>query len=259
MKQTTNTRHILPLTALAALAFAANPAQAAITLLGTGFADTINGGPGDFTLTSGIYSYSYAAGATSDMLVISISSEKSGEAYSVSYGGQAMTIATQSSAGSGTNIWYLADPSASGSIAIDFSSVGSVNSIGLGIASLNGEGEEIAFDNGVSDDATASIDITTNFDDSFVMFAGDANDVGGNPQVNAPLTSIYGGVGNIGSSQAAAGYQNGVAAGANTYTWSPNSQARGISAAAFYAPVPEPSSAALIGLGGLALILRRRK
>lgn len=247
------------------VAFAA-PAQSAISVLATDSAVTAaNSGPGDFTLSAqgagtrdGIYSYSFAAGATSDMLVVSISAEASNEIYSVSYGGVGMTLATESSVGSGTSIWYLANPSATGSIAIDYTGKTTVNGIGLGIASLFGNGQEIALDNGVSGSGTNSINTTTNFDDSFVMFAGDANSTAGSsPTLASPLTTIFAGPADIGSNTAAAGYENMVAAGSNSYSWTQNAEPRGISAAAFYA-VPEPHAAALLGLGGVLLLVRRR-
>lgn len=184
----------------------------ALTVLSTDSAVTAaNSGPGDFTLTDqgpgtrdGIYSYAFNAGADSDMLVVSISTEASGEAWSVSYDGVEMTLATQSSAGSGTSIFYLANPSATGSIAIDFTAKGTVNGIGLGIASLDGEGQAIVFDNGVSDSGVDTIDITPNFADSFVMFAGDANSTaGGLPTLSSNLTEIYRGPQDIGSNTGA--------------------------------------------------------
>lgn len=253
----------------AVLALTVGSSQAAIVVLDTDSAVTAsNSGPGDFTRADtdgdsatrdGVYSYAFDAGATSDMLVIALSGEWSGGAYTVSYAGKAMSLATQNSTGSGTSIWYLAKPSATGSIAIDFTAKDPVNGIGLGIASLNGNGQEIAFDKGVSDAGEKTINITTNFADSFVMFAGDANTTNRNPSLNDPLTTIYAGPDDIGSNQAAAGYENGVAAGSNTYSWNPGTvdTERGISAAAFYA-VPEPASLAT-GLVGMLLIVGRRR
>lgn len=254
------------LLALVALGLATGVSQAAITVLATGSAVTAaNSGPGQFTLSSqgpgnrdGIYSFSFAAGATSDMLVVSVSVEASAEAWTVSYGGVDMFLATQSSVGSGTSIFYLPNPSATGSIAIDYTGKATVNGIGLGIASLHGNGEEIAFDDGVSTSGVASIGITTNFDNSFVMFAGDANSTTAPAStLGSSLTSIYSGISDIGSNTAAAGYENGVAAGLNTYSWTPAAEPRGISAAAFYT-IPEPGAALLGSLGLLALLRRRR-
>ena len=251
--------------AISGLLLTAGASQAAISVLATASAVTAaDSGPGNYTLSAegagirdGIYSYAFNAGANSDMLVVSVSTEASSEAWSVSYGGVTMNLATQSALGSGTSVFYLANPSATGSIAINFTAKTTVNGIGLGIASLNGQGEEIAFDNGVSANSTTTINLTTNFNDSFVIFAGDANTTSGSVSLSSPLTTIFAGPSDIGSNQAAAGYENEVAAGSNDYTWIPGGSARGISAAAFYA-VPEPSAALLGSLGLLALLRRRR-
>ena len=171
-----------------------------------------------------------------------------------------MTLATLSNnTASGTSIFYLANPSATGSVAIDFSAKSTVNGVGLGIASLNNSGNPIFFNDGVSASGTESIGITVNNAGSFVMFAGDANTTAGNPTLNSPLTTIFAGPEDIGSNQAAAGYQNGVTTGSKTYSWNvPTEDAeRGISVAAFSA-VPEPSTALLGGLGLLCLLRRRR-
>lgn len=244
-------------------------AQAAITVLGTDSAVTAgNSAPGDFTLVDtdgdgatrdGTYSYAFNAGATSDMLVVSLSYEASSEAWSVTYNGVSMNLATQSSAASGTSIFYLANPSATGSIAIDFTGKGTVNGIGLGIASLNNSGNPIYFNNEVSTSGVSTIDITPDFADSFVMFAGDANSTAGSaPTLSSNLTPFYAGPSDIGSNTGAAGYENAVAASLQTYSWTPAASPRGISVAAFSA-IPEPSSFVLMGLGLAGLFLLRRK
>jgi hypothetical protein len=251
--------------------FALTSAHAAITVLGTGSAVTnANSSPGEFTLSDqgpgtrdGIYSYAFNAGATSDMLVVALSGEWSGGAFSVSYGGVPMTIAAQSSLGSGASVYYLANPSATGSVAIDLTSKGTVNGLAIGIASLSNSGNPIYFNGGAADSGTNTISITTNFADSFVMFAGDANTTaGGNPVPDAPLTSLRASwPDDIGSNMAVTGFENGVAAGNNSYSYTSNANSpspRGIAVAAFSA-VPEPSSALLLGLAGLPLILRRKR
>lgn len=219
------------------------PALAGITVISTDSAVTAaNSGPGDFTLTNegsgtrdGIYSYAFNPGAGSDMLVVTVSFEASSEADAVKYNGVNMTLASRSSTGSGAGIWYMPSPAATGTIAIDYTNKGTVNGLGIGIASLSlGEqGSGIVLDTAVSDSGTNRIDITTISNDAFVIFAGDANATLGNPTVNPPLTAIFQGNKDIGSNQAAAGYTNGVPAGTYTYSWSPNSDPRGISVAAF--------------------------
>jgi hypothetical protein len=233
MNTATRIRQMLTIAALAMLVGVS--AEAAITVLNTDSAATDGAGnPGDFSLAAGVYSYSFNAGATSEMLVVGVSVEKGGGAWTVSYDGTAMTQAVQSSSGSGAMIFYLANPSASGTIEVDFSAVSPMNGFGIGIASLYDavgaiELHSVAFDNG-----TTSIGITTAVPDTFVMVAGDANAVGG-ITMNAPLTTIGTQV-DVGSSQAGFGYENAVPANAHTYSWTPSANARGIVAAAFVAP-----------------------
>jgi hypothetical protein len=210
-------------------------ANAEITVLNTDFASTNGaGGAGDFGLAAGVYSYSFNAGATSDMLVVGVSVEKSGEAWTVSYDGTQMTQAVQSSGGSGAMIFYLANPSASGTIEVDFSGVGAMNGFGIGIASLRTAFGAIELHNVASDSGPTSIGISTTVADTFVMVAGDAN-ANGAVSMDAPLTTIGTGV-DVGSSQAGFGYENAVSVNSHTYSWTPTASARGIVAAAFVAP-----------------------
>ncbi|MFC1601091.1 hypothetical protein ACFL34_01915, partial [Candidatus Sumerlaeota bacterium] len=223
------------------------PVETGIEVLDTGFAVTMSdGSPGDFTYIAagggtraGVYSKNFNAGATSDMLVVAVSVEKSTEAYTVSYAGTPMTQAVQSSGGSGVSIWYLANPSASGTIAVDFTAIATVNGFGIGIASLNNADGAIVLHSVGSDSPTNSVDITTTVADTFVMVAGDANANGAPVSMDSPLTTI-GTDTDVGSSQVCFGYENEVAADSHTYSWTPDVAARGIAAAAF-APAAPPT------------------
>jgi len=77
MKQTTNTRHILPLTALAALAFAANPAQAAISVINEDFGVKVDGSSTADTLETIPHTVSFDAGAA-DKLIVTLNAETGG-------------------------------------------------------------------------------------------------------------------------------------------------------------------------------------
>jgi PEP-CTERM motif len=236
-------------------------AEGAITLLNTASgATSTSAGPGSFAYdsTTKIYTLSYDAGATSDMLVLSVTVEKgSVGSFAISYGGSALTQAVTSGQ-NGASIWYLANPSATGSISIDAFTITTLNGFGIGIASLFGNGQEIGLTATGRSTNSTTVGITT-VADSFVMVGADANN-GINtttPSMNAPLTQIYA-RGDVGSSKSAAGYENAVAAGAQTYGFTPGSaEERGLAAAAFTV-IPEPSTALLGGLGLLALLRRRR-
>jgi hypothetical protein len=234
------------------------PVETAITVLDTDFAvTTSDGSPGDFTYIAagegtraGVYSKNFNAGATSDMLVVGLSAEKSTEAYTVSYAGTPMTQAVQSAAGSGASIFYLANPSASGTIEVDFSGVdGTVNGFGIGIASLNNADgaivlHSVAANTGLT--PTNSVDITTTVADTFVMVAGDANAAGGSVSMDSPLTTIGTDV-DVGSSQVGFGYENKVAADSHTYSWTPDANERGIAAAAFEPAAPPTAGTLFYG------------
>ena len=139
-------------------------------------------------------------------------------------------------------------------LTFDMTSYGAVNGIGFGIVSIAGSLD------GVESGNTAgglSVDLTPTLANSFVVTTYSSN-AGDTPTVPAGHTQLYTS-GNIGSADGAAAYLNGVAAGLQTITYGQGSPSSNQTSGAVFAPVPEPSSAALIGLGGLALILRRRK
>ena len=254
MKQTTNTRHILPLTALAALAFAANPAQAAISVINEDFGvhpDTAG------TLETIPHTVSFDAGAA-DKLIVTLNAETGGGTASITFDGDALTLVAGTTGARNKGIYYLDNPFTGGAadLTFDMTSFGVVNGIGFGIVSIAGSLD------GVESGNTAgglSVDLTTTIADSFVVTTYSSN-AGTIPTVPAGHTQLYTS-GNIGSADGAAAYLNGVAAGLQTITYGQGSPSSNQTSGAVFAPapVPEPSSAALIGLGGLALILRRCK
>jgi hypothetical protein len=257
MKQTTNTRHIFPLTALAALAFAVPSADAAIVAVNDG-----SHLDGSINATAGGKTISINAGASADMLIVGTSTEfGSGSSFTATYDGNAMTFATGN--GSQSNVFYLdltgtsyTGGSANLTFAWDYTAGGD---LGVGWVSIDGNlqtGESLELHSTGSSGGSATVDLTTTVDDTFnfVNFNGNRGNDGSTPQ--APLTEIYSD-GEFGSNAGAAGYEADVAAGTHTYSWNHNAVRRNDAIA--ISVVPEPSSAALLGLGGLALILRRRK
>jgi hypothetical protein len=251
--------------AIAGLVLALAPtAQAApVTLVNTDSAvtgtsqNTIPDFYGDFTFTDGggagnrdgIYSYSYNAGASFDMLVVSVSREASAETFGVSYGGVSMDLATGAQAGSGASIFYLATSAQSGTIALDYTSFATVNGIGIGIAAIKCADPlplgliDADFLTLNGDQASTSITIDPTVAGSFTIFAIDTNG-GAFDALTSPLTEIDK-VEDIGSNGFAAGYDLDVAAGEITYSYTNPNDPRGIAAANF-APMAASTPGTLI-------------
>lgn len=262
------------LLALVSLGLATGVSQAAITVVDTDFAAmAANQSPGAFTLSDqqtgtrdGIYSYTYNAGASFDMLVLTVSREASntgentgGATFSASYAGTAMNLATGNIAGSGVSIFYLETASSSGTIALDFRNFATVNGIGIGIAAISSttsdpiglyDADSILDGTGAT---STSISINT-ADDSFTMWAVDTN-LGAFSTL--PTTQIDKNE-DIGNNGYATAYEE-VTTGqlGDTYSYTNSNNPRGIAAANFVV-IPEPS-AALLGSLGLLTLLRRRR
>ena len=221
-------------------------------------------------------SSSISVGAGADMLIVMHASELGGGGPTVMrYGGIEMDIAVGSTTTSQAAIYYLdlSTPGITGTtLEADMSAWSVRNGFAAGWVSVDGNlgaGEYIdvhdtemvavgapALDN--------SIDLVTTVETfNVVTFNGNES---GTVTVNAPLTVVYEDD-NIGSARSAAGYEEQVAAGTSTYSWvlnNPNSGSgtvnadyRRIAAAAFEV-VPEPGSLALLGIGGLLIVRRRR-
>ncbi|MGI9570298.1 MAG: hypothetical protein ACR2PH_11300, partial [Desulfobulbia bacterium] len=238
------------LLALAGLVLAIAPAAqaAVITVVDTDSAHTDStSNPNDFTLSNegagnrdGIYSYSYDAGASFDMLVVSVSREAANDVeLSVTYGGVDMDLATGLESASGATIYYLATTEQSGTIAASFIGTDVFNGCGIGIAAIKSDnGDPIslidaAHETGYPDGPT-SITINPTVDGSFSFFAIDNNQKGQSGLNAAPLTQIYSNI-DVGSSGAGASYDLDVAAGSITYSYTVDdpTKARSVAAANF--------------------------
>lgn len=263
---------IAPTLSMVTAVFLQITTQAAITLVDTDFAHTgSNSSPNDFTLTTqgsgsrdGVYSFNYNAGASFDMLVVTVSRESSGSTendadfpplggrMTVSYDGAEMNLAAGDTTSSGVTIYYLATTTQSGTIALDYTEFRAVNGIGIGIAAISSADGPIGLNDAISGSGT-SITVDT-ADDSFTMWAIDTN---GNAFNNLPTNQIVK-VTDIGSNGYAVAYEA-VTTGqtGDTYSYTNPNSPRGIAAANFVV-VPEPSVAIISTLGTVLLLRRKR-
>jgi hypothetical protein len=251
----------LAVAAAAVATFLSAPAHAAIMLVDTGFgfSSPSNGSTSSLSRVGNVYTHSFDAGASFDMLVVTVSREASellGEAFDVTYGGIAMNLATGTTAGSGVSIFYLDTNASSGNVVADFTGFSAINGVGIAIAAIESDnGDPIGlFDAGTGTGTSISIDTA---DNSFTMWAVDTN-LGSFS--NLPPTQIVKNE-DIGSNGYAAAYEL-VATGVvgDTYSYTNTNFPRGIAAANFVV-VPEPTTVALLGVaaaGGLLAVRRRR-
>lgn len=178
-----------------------------------------------------LVSFSFNAGAEAEMLMVAVSTERSGETIpSLTYDGHTLTPAVeQVQAG----IWSLdlIEAGYSGGAAdlvIDFTGVNVVNGVAIGAVSVRASGRAIELYTTAT--GTASVDLESTRGDAFVLASFNANG-GGSPSVDSPLTTIYAS-GSIGSAQGAAGFDTDVAAGTLPINWTTSNKRR-VTAAAF--------------------------
>lgn len=256
------TRNLI--TAAAGLVLMVGSANSAIVAVNDG---KIGGSTPGATVSGSI-----SVGAGADMLIVMTSSELGGTGpMTVTYGGVNMIKAVGNESNSA--IWYL-DLSVGGfantNVVVNMSNYGTRNGFAAGWVSIDGNlgvGESIAlYATGTSTPQFNTVSLTTSVE-TFNVINANGNNTTGTITFGSPIQSgdvIYTD-NNIGSARAAAAFDEGVAAGTTNYSWSisgeaapPNSDYRRMDAAAF-AVIPEPGSLALLGLGGLMAIHRRRR
>ena len=227
------------------------------------------------TLENNVQTFSFDAGSSAEAVVLGLTSESNlgtGD-VSISYAGSSNTFTPAiDHSGSQPSIWSLnlggtGYSGGSADLDVDLTAASTVNGLGLGIASVstsNGLGIEshATGTSGGTGSGSESVSLTTTADSSYVLAAYRENSSSDNDIATAdsPLTQIYNA--QTGSSQGVAGYDEDVAAGTTTFSFTPDSTSnqRNTSAAAFTAvPTPGALPAGLALLGGMAMIRRRRK
>jgi hypothetical protein len=157
------------------------------------------------------------------------------------------------------DIWYLDNPggTATSEIFADVSTRGSMTVFGLS-NTLPGVAATV-----ISDRQSRAVDLTTSGPDSLVIasfgMGGDGNtaDVN-NVTVDSPLTFASAQENGSTWDGHVTGYAQVPTAGTGTYSFSGGNISGSHVIAAEFEAVPEPSALALLGLGGLAFLRRRR-
>ena len=213
--------------------------------------------------------WSHTVGAGSDrILVVGVMYEGADPSItSIKYGDANLTLAITGDVGSGgtmntTSLYYLLNPlTGTANIAIDHL-VGSdhVAVGGISLANVKQEAPEATAHGWVTaDPTTISTAITTLTDGAWVVdVVGD----GGNVTARDPnaVGMVERWDENANSSGGAGSTKPVATAGVTTNTWDMNTGGNRLShSLAAFAVVPEPAALALLGIGGVAILVRRRR
>ncbi|NJM54774.1 MAG: hypothetical protein HC841_01545 [Verrucomicrobiae bacterium] len=166
-------------------------------------------------------SFSFDAGASADLLIVALSSEKGAGNYTVTYGGVALT---PSVLGGSADIWHLdltTNSYAGGAVnlVVNYAGVTTVNGVGIGAISVTSGGQPLTRHSTAASLAGShhAVSIATTAQSAFVVTCFNANNTGA-VSANAPLTQLFAST-DIGSARGAAGYETNAAAGSHTYSF----------------------------------------
>jgi hypothetical protein len=241
------------LSTLAVTAAAISAASAAISVTNTS-ANILEDSSNNGTYTNTLTSWSLSGG---NAVVVYLSGEGT-TGMTAKYGTQDMTVVQGHNSGQDwfSSIAYIINPTLStADLAVSWAAGGNSENM-ITAMSLSGVGSVVASDS--VDTGNLTFNYTTTLDGGFVVgSAGNNNYSGPSPTVSSSNLDTDAFNGTIsGNSSAINTY--GAIEFAGTYTDTYSNSIVG-SSVAFEAAVPEPTTTALLGLGGLALILRRSK
>jgi Bacterial Ig-like domain len=176
----------------------------------------------------------FDAGAAADLLIVALTSEKGAGAYTVTYGGVALT---PSVLGGSADIWHLDLTSTiytggAANLVVNYAGVTTVNGVGIGAISVTSGGQPLTLHSTAASLAGShdAVSIPTTAQSAFVVTCFNANNTGA-VSANAPLTQIFAST-DVGSARGSAGYEANATAGSHTYSFT-STTPRSTVAAAF--------------------------
>lgn len=250
-------KHNKRATAMVASLLTFSSADAAISVVNTAT------GVGNSSTSAQTINYTIGAG---NALAIGFYTDSGSHAVdSISFGGVAATVLDNGASNSRTRMAYWFDPTGN-NISITFTNQS--NEFGYTLYELSGVDTGVAaiIDTSLQDGADPNTSITTTAASSFLVEWYGSNDDGTPTIASGPLGNVVavdltGNNTDTDTGTITSAHATSVGPGTYVTEWNRigSSLNDGSVVVAFAAAVPEPSSAALLGLGGLALILRRRK
>jgi len=262
-------KHTILFAAVAGLVLALAGTAGAAIIIDSSYTGTLSGQGGGYTITVPV---SFDASGSDKLVVMTGNRGSGGSIYGksltgITYGTTPMVAAVNArnyavspnpDGEAVVGIYYLDNPGAATTLTISYSAKMDTSG-GYTLLALSGTADGVGATNatvtGVYPDTytSASTSLTTTGANSLVLAVAAANRH--NPNPVSPLDSSIDG----GGSTYGAGYQFVATPSAVTPTFSMAAAYMPLVAAAEFTVLPEPATLALLGLGGLGLILSRKR